>query len=81
MGVNYRAGHQAYYNCGRHYEEGTASTCPGLTARAVDDLVAEQVLRALQPAALEISLKAVENIQEERQRLDRHWRQQVERAR
>jgi DNA invertase Pin-like site-specific DNA recombinase len=81
MGVNYRAGHQAYYQCGSHYEAGTAATCSGLTACAVDDLVVAQVLRVLQPAGLDLSLKAVENIQEERMRLDQHWRQQVEQAR
>ena len=35
------------------------STCCGLEAGAVDDLVAQQVLRALEPATLELSLKAI----------------------
>ena len=39
-----------------------------------------QVLRALEPAALELSLKAIENVQRERQRLNRHWEQRLERA-
>jgi hypothetical protein len=52
-----------------------------LAARVVDDLVAGEVLRALAPAALELSLKAVEDLQKERQRLERHWRQRLERAR
>jgi hypothetical protein len=43
--------------------------------------VARQVLRALEPAALELSLKAVEGIEQERGRLHRHWEQQLERAR
>jgi hypothetical protein len=81
LGVNYRAGHPAYYHCGQHYEAGMPSACPGLAARAVDDRVAAQVLRVLEPAAPGLSLKAVENIQEGRARLGRHWRQQVERAR
>ena len=40
----------------------------------------KQVLRALEPAALELSLKAIENVQRERQRLNRHWEQRLERA-
>jgi hypothetical protein len=44
-------------------------------------VVAEQVLRALAPAGLEASLQALANIQNERVRLDRHWQQQLERAR
>ena len=40
----------------------------------------KQVLQALEPAALELSLKAIENVQRERQRLNRHWEQRLERA-
>jgi hypothetical protein len=42
--------------------------------------VAAQVARAVEPAALEVSLQAMQDIQKERARLDLHWRQQVERA-
>jgi hypothetical protein len=54
--------------------------CHGLATTAVDDLVTKQVLRALEPAALELSLKAIENVQRERQCLNRHWEQRLERA-
>ena len=56
------------------------SDCRGLASAAIDDLVTKQVLRALEPAALELSLKAIENVQRERQRLNRHWEQRLERA-
>src|SRR5437867_11297534 len=81
MQATYRARGRAYYNCARHLLRGTERTCHGLAGGAVDDLVAAEVLRALAPAALELSLKAVEDVQKERQRLERHWRQQLERAR
>jgi DNA invertase Pin-like site-specific DNA recombinase len=77
----YQARGRAYYHCVRHLLRGTERTCHGLAAGVVDDLVAAEVLRALAPAALELSLKAVEDIQKERQRLERHWRQRLERAR
>ncbi len=77
----YQARGRAYYHCVRHLLRGTERTCHGLAAQVVDDLVAGAVLRALAPAALELSLKAVEDIQKERQRLEGHWRQQLERAR
>jgi hypothetical protein len=44
-------------------------------------LVAAQVLAALEPAALELSLAAADDLEQERARLHRHWQQQVERAR
>ena len=46
----------------------------------MDDLVAEQVLLALEPAAVELSLKAIEDVHQERDRLHRHWKQRLERA-
>jgi hypothetical protein len=55
--------------------------CQGLAGRALDDLVAAQVLAALEPAALELSLAAIADIERDRERLHRHWRQRLERAR
>jgi DNA invertase Pin-like site-specific DNA recombinase len=69
------------YACQRHKWRDIATACPGLAGRAVDDLVGRQVLRALEPAALELSLAAGEDIQRERERLTRHWQQRLERGR
>jgi transposase-like protein len=38
------------------------------------------VLRALEPATLELSLRTIENVEHERKRLHDHWRQTLERA-
>lgn len=78
---SYRTHARAYYSCVRHLHEGTEQTCFGLKAAVVDDLVAQQVLRALEPAALELSCRALEDVQRDRARLDKHWRQRLERAR
>jgi hypothetical protein len=51
-----------------------------LGAAALDDLVGQQVLRALEPAALELSLQALAQVHQERERLHRHWQQRLERA-
>jgi hypothetical protein len=55
--------------------------CQGLAGRVLVVLVAAQVLAALEPAALELSLAAADDVQQERARLHRNWQQQVERAR
>jgi hypothetical protein len=78
MYASYRSKSTAYYACRRREDEG--STCRGLEAGVVDDLVAQQVLRALEPATLELSLKAIEDVHRERERLHRHWKQRLERA-
>ena len=59
----------------------TEPRCYGLAARAIDDLVAQQVLRALEPAAVDLSLQAHADVEQERQRLDKHWQQRRQRAR
>jgi DNA invertase Pin-like site-specific DNA recombinase len=69
------------YSCNRNYREGTAADCPRVPAAVVDGLVAEQVLFALEPASLESSLQALADVAKERQRLERHWQQQLQRAR
>jgi DNA invertase Pin-like site-specific DNA recombinase len=81
MQTSYRHTGKPFYSCTRHLTRGTEQTCYGLKAAVVDDVVAEQVLRALEPAALELSLQATQDIQKGRERLDRHWQQQLERAR
>jgi hypothetical protein len=78
MHASYRSKSTAYYVCMRKHLEG--SDCRGLSSAAIDDLVTKQVFLALEPAALELSLKAIENVQQERQRLNRHWEQRLERA-
>jgi DNA invertase Pin-like site-specific DNA recombinase len=81
MHVAYRRLHQPYYHCLRHFVEATEPTCPGVQAAVLDRGVAHQVLRALEPAALALSLQARQDIERERARLLRHWQHQGQRAR
>jgi DNA invertase Pin-like site-specific DNA recombinase len=78
MYASYRSKSTAYYGCMRRKNEG--STCCGLEAGVVDDLVVQQVLLALEPATLELSLKAIQDVHQERERIHRHWKQRLERA-
>jgi DNA invertase Pin-like site-specific DNA recombinase len=81
LSASYQGRGRARYSCVRHLHEAKEQVCYGLKAAAIDDLVSRQVLRALGPAALELSLQAIDGIQQERGRLHRHWEQQLERAR
>ena len=67
-------------SCGRARVEYAEPLCQGLAGRVLDDLVTAQVLAVLQPAALELSLAAADDIEQERARLHRNWQQQLERA-
>jgi hypothetical protein len=79
--ASYPAKSNAHYSCERHLSQGTEQACFGLKAAPIDDLVSRQVLRALEPAALELSVRAIQDVEQERERLHRHWKQQLERAR
>ena len=74
-----KAGHPRY-DCDSYLRDLIENPCRGLSGGSLDALVSQQVLRALEPAAIELSVQAVENIHQERERLAKHWRQQVERA-
>jgi hypothetical protein len=73
--------HAPRYVCKQNDPVLVKQRCPGLSTRVVDDLVSRQVLQALAPAAVELSLEAAENIEREYQRLEKHWQQRLERAR
>jgi hypothetical protein len=69
------------YVCARQLTDyGAGQRCQALAGACVDTLVTEQVLAALAPAAVEVSLQAAEQIQAERAELERIWQQRLERA-
>jgi len=82
MKVSYQPGgrKKPHYWCDTHLHEEREQPCSGLKAPPVDELVAQQVLRALEPAAVDLSLQAATDIRRERERLHQHWRQRLERA-
>src|SRR3954469_21429403 len=81
MASRYKADKRPSYYCGEHARAPMNEYCGHISAATLDDLVAREVLRALEPAALDLSLRAIENVEKERSRLHDQWRQTLERAR
>jgi DNA invertase Pin-like site-specific DNA recombinase len=84
MGSRYPGDKKPSYQCNEFYIANVAELsepCGRIAAATLDDLVAREVLRALEPAALELSLRAIEDVERDRQRLHSQWRQRLERAR
>jgi hypothetical protein len=81
MQPSYHTNDVAQYACNRHSVEATEPRCSGLAAKGLDALVSQQVLRALAPAAVHLSLQAQADIERDRQRLQKHWQQQCQRIR
>jgi DNA invertase Pin-like site-specific DNA recombinase len=59
---------------------GTDKTCQLLNAACVDAFVTEQVLAALAPAAVQVSVHAADQVIAERAELEKVWSQRLERA-
>lgn len=81
MAVAYRTRHEPHYTCNGHLMNAHEQTCYGLKSTEIDQLVSQQTLRSLEPAALELSMKALEDVAKERARLDKNWQQSLQRAR
>jgi DNA invertase Pin-like site-specific DNA recombinase len=82
MAVNYHNPPAHSYRCGYlPVNYGTGSPCQHLAGPDLDRYVAAQLLDAVAPAALEVSLHAAAQAEAERAELDTLWRQRLERAR
>jgi DNA invertase Pin-like site-specific DNA recombinase len=81
MYVRYSSAGRPLYACSTAHSDYAQPLCQSIAAGEVEAWVAEQILVALQPAALDASLTAAAAIEEQRHHLTRHWEQRVERAR
>jgi DNA invertase Pin-like site-specific DNA recombinase len=68
------------YCCQRRHHTYGEPRCQQMAARFLDDHVVTQVLSALVPAALELSVTAAAQVEARRAEVDRIWRQRLERA-
>jgi len=69
-----------YFTCSAARMNFGEPLCQSFEASSLESLIEQLVLTALEPAAVELSLKAAESIESERQRLEKHHLQSVERA-
>lgn len=72
---------QLRYTCARRALDYGQPRCGSLPGRELEQLVAEQILVALEPASLELSVAAADRIELERAELERHWQLRLQRAR
>ena len=81
MTIQYYQGQEGHcYVCCREAVDYGGKICQCLSGACLDEYIAQQVLGALEPAALEISLAAAIHLETDRSELDKHWRQRLERA-
>jgi hypothetical protein len=74
MAIHYDTDKKPSYYCGENLRSPLDEYCRRISSATLDELVATEVLRALEPATLDVSLRAIENIEHERTRLHDQWR-------
>jgi DNA invertase Pin-like site-specific DNA recombinase len=68
------------YCCSYELASYGGDLCQSVAGRVVDETVEELVLRALEPASLELSLATAAMLEQERTQLAETWKQRLERA-
>lgn len=81
MSVQYDQRKHHRYVCSREMVNYGGKLCQFLSGACLDEYIVEQVLQALKPAALELSLAAAMHLEQDRSALDKLWQQRLERAR
>ncbi|MGD8406906.1 MAG: recombinase family protein [Anaerolineales bacterium] len=69
------------YVCAQAHSQHAEKTCQFLTGNDIDTAVAQTFLVAMQPAQLEVSMAAFEQIEGRAQQVDRQWQLRIERSR
>ena len=81
MTVHYSGrGRTHEYVCNRLLSDYGSHRCQRVPGKALNQFITAQVLAALQPAAVELSLQAATQLEADRQELDTLWQQRLERA-
>ncbi len=69
------------YQCTTGIVDFRAPKCQSLSGQALEELVTDKILKALESASLELSLLAADDLEDEQERLNANWQQRLERAR
>jgi hypothetical protein len=77
---NARVSANPRYACDLEYHEYGGPRCQSVVAAYPDRLVESRVLRAVEPAPLELSFRASERAEQDRERLHTHRTRRLERA-
>lgn len=81
MSVCYSGQSKARFTCDMSRNQWGHSQCQSFNAKPLHELLERQLLLALSPASIELSLHAAQQIENDRQQVAKHHRQSVERAR
>jgi DNA invertase Pin-like site-specific DNA recombinase len=80
MSVSYSGRTKARFNCSFEREQWGGSRCQSFAIKPLDELVQRQLLLAIEPASIELSIEAAKLLQMDRHRSERHHQQTLDRT-
>jgi DNA invertase Pin-like site-specific DNA recombinase len=80
MPVSYKVSKKPYFCCSQARMNRGEALCQSFDGGAVESLIEELVLIALAPASIELSIRAAESIDSERERREAQYTQAIQRA-
>lgn len=83
MTVRYAGNNGIYpqYECNWRKREGLiGKACLSIRCEIIDQAISTRILQVIQPAQIEIAIKAMEEIERRDTAIDNHWHMQIERA-
>jgi hypothetical protein len=81
MSISYSGQSKARFTCDMSRNQWGQAQCQAFNARPLQELIEKQLLHALSPASIELSLHAARQIEADRDQLERHYHQTIERTR
>ena len=80
MTTHYKEDGKYSYSCNRLAVDYAGKSCQHIVGQVLDKYVSKQVLEALTPVALSLSLAVSEQVEKEREELNKLWEKRMERA-
>lgn len=80
MAIQYKENNNPYFTCTAARMQCGDPLCQSFGGKELEAFIVRQVLLAMQPASIELSLQAAECIESDHERLEQNHRQTVERA-
>lgn len=82
MSIRYtrNGGISPHYECKGRWEHGKRATCTSVPSQKIDEVVAQRVLHAMEPAELGLALQVMDKLLHEEDEADKGWKLSLERA-
>ncbi|MEZ6118058.1 MAG: recombinase family protein [Pirellulaceae bacterium] len=80
MSISYADKQKARYTCDMHRNHCGAKQCQAFNAKPLHELVEKQLLIAISPASIQLSVDAIDLLRADRQQVAKHHQQTIQRA-